>query len=111
MTHYTTNSGSVRIEQFKPNGKWYQTCAGDMSGYYWGGGERCPKGSAFNLIHEAVARVITDTFGPQGSADWIYVILAPYHENGYPMHMTSAQVVQHLDEWYRAEDTGKRVKP
>ena len=110
MTHYTTNSGSVRIEQFKPNGKWYQTLAGDMSDMYWGGGEHTPKGKTVFLLHEAVAFTIVEAFGQQDNVNWIYAVLDPYHENGYPVLMTSAQVCQHIREWTQGYAQARRQK-
>ena len=34
MTHYNDNPGVVRVDYFKPSGKWYMTEAHDMSDYW-----------------------------------------------------------------------------
>lgn len=112
MTNYSENPGSVRIERFKAGGKWYDTRQGDMSAYYWGGGERTPKevqeAKNYHLIHEAVAHVIWDTFGAQKhcptEVNWLFVVLDPYHENGYPIMLTDVDVWNEYHHWlYRVE--------
>jgi hypothetical protein len=111
VTNYTTNSGSVRCEQFKDNGKWYQTRAIDMSDMYWDGSDRTPKGSTWFFLHEAVALAIEEAFGKQSETGaWNYVVFDPYHQGGFPQHMTSAQVRKHAQEWKDAYAVGRRVK-
>lgn len=114
--HYSQNPGHVRCEQFKTNGKWYQTLELDMHQYYWGGGERCPKGARFYLLHEAVALALFDKKGYDAESarteneGWVYTVLDPYHENGFPQHFTTAQALKHVNEWTEGNRLGRRTK-
>lgn len=69
---FTTKEGMVRVDQFKPRGKWYQTLEVDMSKHY-----------RASSIHEA----LKDCLLRDGHSleDWIYVCLEPYHEYSHPI--------------------------
>lgn len=87
---FTTNTGRVRVDFFKPSGKWYGTASVDMTAHY--------KGDSGNLIHDAfMAACRAEKDNPQGEwghtftpDDWIagggsIVCLEPYHEHSHPI--------------------------
>lgn len=72
MTHYSENSGMVRVDYFKPSGKWYMTEAHDMSDYY------------NDLdIHKAIEAMLERD--GRNLKHFTRVILEPYHRNAYPI--------------------------
>lgn len=82
MSGYSENPGSVRVDRYKRrSGKWYDTFAVDMSGYWHGtavGGG--------HLIHDSIRLAIEDRIGsPVNLDDWIYVVNEPYHEHSHPV--------------------------
>lgn len=111
MTHFSLNPGHVRVDQFKPGGKWYQTFQIDMSNYYDG-----RPGEPGSLIHDAVRAAILDELVRQnaewvksetdregstwetvetkhrsraelaeGMRQWTWVVLDPYHVHSHPV--------------------------
>jgi hypothetical protein len=72
MTHFSENPGHVRVDRFKPSGKWYDTFTIDMSERYRG------------LLHNQIRLALQEKFGKDDLGDWIYVILDPYHEHSHP---------------------------
>jgi hypothetical protein len=85
VTHYSEHPGTVRVDYFRPSGKWYMTEAVDMDGYW---GELIP--------HSAVEKALTDhwedTRGPDRKDAWrqfTIVVLDPYHHNGYPVMLVA----------------------
>lgn len=77
MTNYSNNPGHVRVEFFKPGGKWYMTEEWDMSAFY-------------NYKHtpiDAVEAMIKDagTRGNQLLRQFIVVVPDPYHVRAYPV--------------------------
>jgi hypothetical protein len=75
MTNYSNNSGSVRVEFFKPSGKWYMTEAWDMSKYY----------STGPTPYDAVKKMFEDKGKSEQLTRFIVVVNDPYHENAYPV--------------------------
>jgi hypothetical protein len=73
MTNYSENPGSVRVDYFKPSGKWYMTEALDMSGFYDHG---IYPGEAVRAALEASGRLCPSL---------IKVVLFPYVEHDYPV--------------------------
>ena len=92
---YTTNIGRVRVDFFKPSGKWYGTASVDMSVFYDAG----PDG----LIHDQFLRACRaekenpagewgHTFTPDS---WLagggsIVCLKPYHVHKHPIMLRGA---------------------
>ena len=82
---FTTNDGRVRVDFFKPSGKWYGTASVDMSAHYKGLIQECFREAC---VIEA-ARADGEwghTFTPQ---EWVadggtIVCLEPYHEHPFP---------------------------
>ncbi len=76
MTHYAENPGSVRVEFFKPGGKWYMTEAWDMSRYW-------------NFKHTPIdaveAMLKDDARGARLLTQFIVVVQDPYHVHEYPV--------------------------
>lgn len=74
---YTTDSGMVRVDYFKPSGKWYMTEAIDMSPWY-----------NRDDIYQAVEFALDDSRPERNSGWWsqfTVVVLKPYHKNAYPI--------------------------
>lgn len=78
---YTIDSGMVRVDYFKPSGKWYMTEAIDMSPWY-----------DYSDIYVAVERAL-DNSRPERNSGWwsqfTVVVLKPYHKNAYPIMIVS----------------------
>lgn len=77
MTHYSENPGMVRVDYWKPSGKWYMTEAIDMSDY-WG----LP--DLFKAIELSL-----DESRPTREPGWwrqfTVTVSEPYHEKAYPV--------------------------
>lgn len=89
---FTTNESRVRVDFFKPSGKWYGTGSIDMDAFYEG------------LIHECVLQACereqADKNGQWGytftPAEWLagggtIVCLEPYHEHSHPVMLRGPQ--------------------
>lgn len=76
MTNYSNNPGMVRVEFFKPGGKWYMTEAWDMSNYYNAGP---------TPIDAAIIMFKDNERGRKLLPQFIVVIMDPYHKNAYPV--------------------------
>ena len=74
MTHYSENSGSVRVDYFKPSGKWAYTNSVDMSDYW-----------DVPSVHDAVRSAILDAFGVLDESYYTIVVLEPYHKHAHPI--------------------------
>jgi hypothetical protein len=73
---YTTDSAMVRVDFFKPTGKWYCTEAVKWTGEY----------SGKSLIHDEFAKSLRDHLG-QRLSDMDAVCLHPYHEHAHPIQI------------------------
>lgn len=75
---YSENDSMVRVDFFKPSGKWYLTEAVFWSGKY--------KGSE-QLIHDSFAQSLRDHFkdNPGRLSDMTAICLYPCHENAHPL--------------------------
>lgn len=76
MGHYSDDPSMVRVDFFKPSGKWYTTEA-----VKWTGGVRdC-------LIHDAFKKSLLDHFKdtPERLSDMDAVCFEPYHDNAHPI--------------------------
>ena len=93
MSHYSNNPGLVRVDLFKPSGKWYATGSIDMSEHYNDAG-----------LHEAILVACEQQRVGEGSQEgwpvmvppreWLsdggtIVCLQPYHEHSHPIMLTS----------------------
>jgi len=85
MSNYSANPGMVKVDFYKPGGKWYMTEAVDMSDFYHTG-----------AIHEAVAMAIRDGLknGERLLMQFIVLVDEPYHQNSHPVML--------VPEWLRA---------
>jgi hypothetical protein len=87
MTHFSENPGHVRVDRFKPNGKWYDTFMVDMT-KYWGYGST-PKDalidSMFNSSIPSIAKLAERIIWPPPVGSWYLVCLEPYHQYEYPV--------------------------
>lgn len=83
---FTTNSGRVRVDFFKPSGKWYGTASVDMTNHYEGLIHKC-----FMAACEAEQANANGewghTFKPRDilCEGWSIVCLEPYHEHSHPI--------------------------
>jgi hypothetical protein len=118
---YTTNSGMVRVDRFKPGGKWYDTWEVDMSAYY-----NEDAGKSLTEPHEtlppawlAVQKAVIDAIRQQRVKDtkppremkdwqpelqrlhreaietfgrWTWVCIDPYHHYGHPIMFLARKV-------------------
>lgn len=78
MGNYSENESSVRVDFFKPSGKWYGTKAVQWTGGY----KDC-------CIHEAFEKSLKDA---DFFFDWLdAVCLEPYHEHSHPLMIKAVQ--------------------
>jgi len=113
---YTTNDGMVRVDRFKPGGKWYDTWEVNMSGYYnLDAGKSEVTGETLPPTWLAVERAILDALERSvgvGRTDcreravaqfrkWNWVCLEPYHAQAYPIMIVHQQMWQ---DWRKAEN-------
>jgi hypothetical protein len=76
MTNYSDNPGNVRVDFFKPSGKWYMTEQYDMSKFYHTGPTPI----------DAVTAMLEDSLrGRSLMRQFIVVVLEPYHDKSYPV--------------------------
>lgn len=82
MSHYSDNEESVRVDFFKPSGKWYCTEAVIWTGTYAGDKQ---------AIHDAFAKSLRYHFAdcPYRLSDMDAVCLEPYHEYSHPIQLKS----------------------
>lgn len=73
---WTDNEASVRVDFFKPSGKWYTTEAVIWTGSY-----------AHGLVQEEFIKSLRDHFAktPDRLGDMDAICLEPYHKNSYPL--------------------------
>ena len=76
---YDVNDNVVRVDQFKPRVKWYQTLAIDMSGLYES------ESPSFALRSALVA-------AGHDIEQWTYVCLEPYHQHSYPVMLRATDL-------------------
>lgn len=81
MTNYSDNPGMVRVDFFKPRGKWYMTEAHDMSEEWYTG-----------TPADALAKVLSAS-RPESPDFWRHftvVCLEPYHRFEYPVMIVAS---------------------
>jgi len=78
--HYSNDPSMVRVDFFKPSGKWYTTEAVRWTGE-WRGDKQ--------LIHDAFIQSLRDHFMevPRRLSNMDAVCLEPYHENSHPIQI------------------------
>lgn len=76
--NYTSNPGSVRVDFFKPSGKWYMTEEVDMSDYW----DTPTSSDAVEAALEDVGRNLKH---------FTRVVLEPYHRFGYPVLLAAKE--------------------
>lgn len=77
---YDVNDNMVRVDRFKPRGKWYDTLAVDMAPHY-----RNPD------LHDAVRLAIQDKYPDMKIGSWTFVCLEPYHQNSHPVMLKAKE--------------------
>jgi hypothetical protein len=75
MSNYSENSGSVKVDFYKPSGKWYMTEAWDMTPYY---------NTDFTSI-DAVVKMFKDKKKSEMLNRFIVVVDEPYHKYEVPV--------------------------
>lgn len=70
---YSVSDGQVRVDIFKPSGKWDHSVAVDMDAFY-----------NFGAVHDAVEQAFRNS-GYTMWADNTYVCLEPYHKHAHPV--------------------------
>lgn len=81
MSHYSDDPAMVRVDFFKPSGKWYTTEAVKWTGAYRmedEGGE---------LLHDAFKHSLIDHFEntPRRLSEMDAICLEPYHQLSHPI--------------------------
>jgi len=81
---YTEDPAMVRVDFFKPSGKWYETEAVKWTGA-WKGSEQ--------LIHDAFKQSLRDHFknSPDRLSDMDAVCIHPYHEMEHPIQVKAGK--------------------
>lgn len=73
MSNYSVNPAMVRVDFFKPSGKWYDTVAVEWQGYH----------------HSDIYQALRNSLNTSGYGDkysgMTAVCLEPYHENAHPL--------------------------
>lgn len=69
---YAVSESIVRVDRFRASGKWYDSWAINMNGYY-----------EYPGIHEALRLAMKDAGMP--FEEWIVVCLEPYHKHSHPL--------------------------
>jgi|WetSurMetagenome_2_1015567.scaffolds.fasta_scaffold107942_3 hypothetical protein len=77
---YTENDSMVRVDFFKPSGKWYNTEAIKWDRYY----SIDPKTGELEFPAQTLRRCLDEQLGNRLS-EMIAVCLDPYCENSYPI--------------------------
>lgn len=79
MSNYSNNPESVRVDFFRPSGKWCDTEAVIFVGPW--------AATTDNLIHDAFRRSLQAHFkdNPTRMQGMIAVCLEPYHEHSHPI--------------------------
>ena len=75
---YSDDPAMVRVDFFKPGGKWYTTEAVKWTGAWHGGGQE---------IHEAFAKSLRDHLLGDRLSDMDAVCLHPYHQYEHPIQI------------------------
>lgn len=70
---YTTDDSMVRVDFFKPSGKWYTTESIKWTGDYYK-----------DNLHDSFKKSLRESLGDRLS-DMDAVCLEPYHDMGYPL--------------------------
>lgn len=77
MTHYSDNPGSVRMDLYKPGGKWYATEELIMGEHY--------EGSIFDAVEAALVRTFGEKIAASYRQAYIIVVAEPYHLHAHPV--------------------------
>ena len=80
MSNYSDDPEMVRVDFFKPSGKWYCTEAVKWTGEWKG---------TMQLIHDAFKKSLQDHFKdvPDRLSDMDAICLDPYHELSHPIQL------------------------
>ena len=84
---YTDDDSMVRVDFFKPSGKWYTTEAVEWTGGWQG---KIP-------IHVAFAKSLNDHFQGERLSDMDAICLVPYHENEHPICIRQGGWLNHKE--------------
>jgi hypothetical protein len=86
MTNYSENPGMVRVDYFKPSGKWYMTEAIDMSPAW-------DTPDIFDAVRHSLNYAWVANHNGRGDAwhQFTVVILEPYHKNAYPIMIVAKE--------------------
>jgi hypothetical protein len=85
MPNYSDNPGHVRVDFYKPSGKWYMTEQLTMGDGY--------NGPIFDALEAALVRTFGEKRAERLRAQYIIVVQEPYHANAFPLML--------LPEWLR----------
>lgn len=78
MTNYSDNPGMVRVDYFKPSGKWYMTEALDMYDFY-------NELSVYAAVEKALVR------DGRYLRHFDIIVMEPYHRNAYPVMIPASE--------------------
>lgn len=89
---FTTNDSRVRVDFFKPSGKWYGTASIDMEKHYKGVIQDCVYQACVDEYNKGDEGEWGYTFTPEDiltrdkeDGGWTIVCLEPYHEHSHPV--------------------------
>lgn len=79
---YSDDDSIIRVDFFKPSGKWYTTEAVKWTGEYSSG-----------LIHEEFAKSLRDHFKDNRKrlSDMDAICLKPYHQHSHPIQIKNGE--------------------
>jgi hypothetical protein len=85
---YSEDDGMVRIDYFKPSGKWYMSEAMKWTGAYKAEEEDLHKAFAHSLWDHCEKR------GGAASNEFTVVCLEPYHEHSFPLMKNLGEAIR-----------------
>jgi hypothetical protein len=87
--NYSDDPDSVRVDFFRPSGKWYVTEAVRMRAYFASQVSSGAREGPFALIHDALRLALVDHLrmetGALRHAGMWAVCIDPYHEHAHPL--------------------------
>jgi len=80
MTHYSDDENMVRVDIFKPSGKWYTTFAIEWNLKHYLAEDI--------MLRPALLEAVKSHPDGNLASGWIIVCLEPYHEHAHPQMIT-----------------------
>jgi hypothetical protein len=103
VTNYSNNPGMVRVDFYKPGGKWYMTEAVDMSTHYM-------DQSIIQAVRESICE--SHERGEAWLDQFVALVAEPYHQNAYPIMLQPEwmyEVVQETETQRYFDEARERI--